>query len=162
MAKNRRMTKELCRDPYRNTLCKASSNEIFAFSIVKNEKVMRYMRCKCVDVLTLMKYMVLLTKAVEMKISTTLTDKFALALDGWSAGADHYVALFATFYADNTDGFESRLLAFSTFFENMSRNSDHHIEYLTFVLEAYEKTMTDVVEFIAYKYEIVQFLASAE
>ncbi len=75
------------------------------------------------------KYMHLLTMHVGKRISALLPDKFALFFDGWSAGIDHYVAIFATYPSSNAKGFQSILLAFishmwlsSTFHWNHTRN----------------------------------------
>lgn len=46
-----------------------------------------------------------------------LPDLFAIVFDGWSVGATHYLAIFASFTADYDNGFTQRLLSFSPFGE---------------------------------------------
>ncbi len=70
---------------------------LFAFSIMDNDSIMRRVRYCTIRTKTMSMYVHLLTMHVEKRISALLPDKFALFFDGWSAGIDHYVAIFATY-----------------------------------------------------------------
>ena len=59
---------------------------------------------------TLINYMLLLTKDVENKVKELLSKSFAIVFDGWSSGTTHYICIFATFPASNSNGYEKKLL----------------------------------------------------
>ncbi len=77
---------------------------------------------------------------VEKRISALLPGKFALVFDGWSAGIDHYVAVFATYPSNNAKGFQSILLAFSPFEDDESQSADSHITLWSLFWAYLEKT----------------------
>ena len=122
---------------------------LFPFHILNKTNVMRHVRYEKIDVKTLKKYMDLVTKSVERKISSLIPKKFALVFDGWTAGSEHYVAVFAVFPSDCKDGFKSCLLAFSTFDDGSTQSATAHVEFLDFVLEVFGQDMNNVVALIA-------------
>ena len=56
--------------------------------------------------------MELVTKEVENKVSGELPHRFALIIDSWSKGSNHFTAVFAS-YCVNKDEPQSALLSFS-------------------------------------------------
>ncbi len=92
-----------------------------------------------------MKYIDLLTTRVEQNVTAMLPSRFALVFDGWTVGDSHYVALFATFPAETTNGYDKLLLAFSPFDFETSQDSDNHLQFVTFVLSVFQKSLENVV-----------------
>lgn len=67
----------------------------------------------------LLKYLELLTKAVEKQISSTFPEKFAITFDCWTEKNAYYVSIFATYPCSNSpSGYDSACLGFSPL-ENM-------------------------------------------
>ena len=58
----------------------------------------------------------LLSMKVEQEISNALPEKFALMVDGWTCGSEHYIGVLAAYPSFQCD-FNVVLLAFSTFDE---------------------------------------------
>ncbi len=77
-----------------------------------------------------------------------LPSKFALVFDGWTVGDTHYVALFGTFPAETKKGYDKLLLVFSQFDVETSQDSDNHLEFVTFVLSVFQKSLENVVVFV--------------
>ena len=109
------------------------------FAIVEKSNITRHIKCDDVSVKNLKKYMSLITARVENRISKLLPEKIALAFDGWSAGSDYYVAVFATHFAECEKGYESKLLTFSALDDPTTQNSDNHLKFFDFVLETFGK-----------------------
>lgn len=63
---------------------------------------LKYSHLKPISVTTFMKYMKLLTIALEKKIANLLPSKFPLIFDGWSlnGSSTHYVAIFARWLSE--------------------------------------------------------------
>lgn len=70
---------------------------LLPFSFCEKECITKHIREAPISVNALKKHMAALTTLVESKISDMLPEKFAIVLDGWSAGDTHYIAMFATF-----------------------------------------------------------------
>lgn len=82
-----------------------------------------------------MNYLDRLTTVAEQKAAKELPNKFALVFDGWTGGNVHYIALLATFPAQNFLGYRKIILAFSPFEDETSQDSDKGLEFIKFVLE---------------------------
>ncbi len=54
----------------------------------------------------------MLTCAVEDNIRSLLLQKFALIFGRWSASDTHYLAIYATYAAEDMQGYDSVLLEF--------------------------------------------------
>ena len=91
----------------------------------------------------------LVTKEVEKSIRNQLTDKFALAIDGWTSNSTHYVGIFATFPNGKKDcGYESVLLAFTPLLDETTQSSDNHIKLMEYALSLYGRNFGNVVAII--------------
>lgn len=118
---------------------------LLPFSFCDKPCITRNMREPSIAVNTLKKYMIALTTLVESKISDILPDKFAVVLDGWSAGDTHYIAIFATFPQRPGPGFRRFLLAFSPMGDETRLDAAEHKTLLDFVLSVFGKTCANVV-----------------
>ncbi len=122
---------------------------LFLFLIVSNSKVIRHLKYDRIDVKALKKYLKLVTEIVERKIAKSLPNQMALAFDEWSAESDHYVSVFAIYESESQKGFDTVLLAFSTFEKGESQSAESHIDLLDFVLDIFRKDISNVVALIA-------------
>ena len=91
-----------------------------------------------------MRYLPRLTELVENKIAAQLPDKISLIFDGWSFASTHYTAVFAAFPSDNSVGYTTRLLTISPLHDESSLNAEEHIEFLTYMLDVYNKNWENV------------------
>lgn len=119
------------------------------FEFVENELTRKYSNLEPISVNTLKKYIVLVTKKVEEKISLLLPSKFAIVIDGWTSHSTHFVGMFATFPSENTNGYEKFLLAFSPMGTEMEFTAIEHYNFIEYVLSVYKKTLENVVAIIA-------------
>ena len=122
---------------------------LFPFSIVSNSKVIRHLKYDRIDVKTLKKYLKLVTEIVERKIAKSLPNQIAVAFDGWPAGSDHYVSVFAIYDSESQKGFDIVLIAFLTFEDGESQSAESHNDFLNFVLDIFGKDISNVVALIA-------------
>ena len=81
------------------------------FSFVEDEHTKKYTNLAPITVPTLKKYMDKVTKAVELKIAEQLPERFTLAIDGWTKGTTHFVAIFASYPHEDT--YATALLTFT-------------------------------------------------
>ena len=81
------------------------------FSLVEDEHTKKYTNLAPITVPTLKKYMDKVTKAVELKIAEQLPERFTLAIDGWTKGTTHFVAIFASYPHEDT--YATALLTFT-------------------------------------------------
>ncbi len=102
---------------------------LLPFSIVSNSKEIRHLKYDRIDVKTLKKYLKLVTEIVERKIAKSFPNQIAVAFDGWSAGSDHYVSVFAIYESESQKGFYTVLLASSTFEAGESQSPESHIDF---------------------------------
>lgn len=121
---------------------------LLPFSITENQVFARNVRYKSISRKTLSKYMHDLTQRVEAKISAKLPKKFAIVFDGWSANQTHFVGMFATYPNQFECGYEKTLLGISPFENEDSQSADAHIEYITYVLELFNRSLENVVAYI--------------
>ena len=119
------------------------------FSFVEDTTIREYIRLESISENTLRKYMGILTKEVEKKISHILPEKIALVIDGWTKASVHFVGVFAT-YPDlgKVGGYESVMLAFSPMFCETEFGADEHYEFISWVLSVYGKTFENVIAII--------------
>ena len=80
------------------------------FSFV-DELTRQFSNLSSISINTFMKYMHLVTKEVEQGISQKLPDKFAIALDAWSAFSTYCVGIFGI--SSEANGYQESLLSFS-------------------------------------------------
>lgn len=105
-----------------------------------------------------MRYLGLVTKSVELKITALLPESFALIFDGcleysfapdslgWShLQSTHYIALFATFMNARQDAVERVLLAFSPLRDESDYSAASHAAFILDQLAGYKKTIQNVV-----------------
>lgn len=100
---------------------------------------------------TLTKYIVLISKEIEIKMQAILPPKFGLIFDGWSCGSDHYVAVFACFAVENIQ--KIYLLAFQPIpdyealfsGEAYRLDAQAHMEYIRSTLCLYNRTLEDLL-----------------
>ena len=85
--------------------------DTLTLNFVEKPNTRKNVRLKSISTKSLKKYMQLLTKALEKKISELLPNRFGQVFDGWSNGGIHYIATFATF--DKQPENKPILLAFS-------------------------------------------------
>ena len=123
-------------------------NGLLPFCIVDNPVFIRCVKFKPIARNTLSKYMSLLTQRVEQKVSAILPDKFAVIFDGWTANQTHFVGLFATFPSTATCGYDCVLLGFSPFENEESLSARAHLEYVTYVLGLFNRSLSNVVAFV--------------
>ena len=114
------------------------------FYIVQKPVFRRNARFDCISRNALLKYMGNLTKRVESKISSFLFKIFALVFEGWSAIAAHYVGVFASLCWQTELGYDTCLLVFSLFDDEITLNAETHVSFIEFVLQEYEKIWENV------------------
>ena len=117
------------------------------FSFVEDELTRGYTKLTAITVPTLKKYMDKVSKAVGGKNAERLPNRFALAIDGWTKGTTHLVAIFASYPQEDT--YATALLTFTPLGEEMSFTAEDHLEANTFCLETYKKEVRNVVALIA-------------
>lgn len=115
------------------------------FSIVSNPVLCQHTKYDTITLPTLNKYLGRLTKAVEVKISKLLPEKFSIVLDGWTSSSTHYVAIFATFPSDSEINYDKILLGFSPFESEESQDSESHVNFINYVLSVFDKSVANVV-----------------
>ena len=120
-------------------------NGLLPFHYVEKLIIRKHLKHEPPSLDAFMKYLQLLTEHVEMKIKNLLHSKLALVFDGWTVGSTHYLAVFASFHASNDDGYDARLLTLSPMGDECSLNAQEHYEFLTFVLNLYQKSWANVV-----------------
>ena len=129
-------------------------NGLLPFTIFEKPVGQPAVKYKPITQKTLMKYIHLLTELVEEIIQKKLPSKFALIHDGWTANQTHYVGMFATFPSSNEIGYERILLGFSSFESEDSMSADAHIEYITFVLELFNRSISNVVGIVGDNFSV--------
>lgn len=120
-------------------------NGLLPFSFVEKQIVRTHVKHEPISLTTFMKYMTLLTAQVEQKISLLLPDTLALVFDGWTTDATHYLAVFATFPIEGSDSYGTRLLTISPMGDETTLTADEHFEFLSYILDMYGKTWSNVV-----------------
>ena len=81
----------------------------------------------------------LVTKEVEQVIRQKLPDKFAIALDGWSAFSTFYVGIFGIYSEAN--GYQKSLLSFSPLLNEERLSAEEHRNLVIYILSLYQKNL---------------------
>ena len=118
------------------------------FCFVHNPIFRKHFKQESVSRNTLMKYMNILMKIVEKKISALIPDRFAIVFGGWASGSTHFVSVFATFPSSADCGYDRCLLAMSPMDNETSNSSHEHHEFLKYVLSVYNKGLSNVVALV--------------
>ena len=82
------------------------------------------------------------------KISHDLSDKFVLVIDGWTHGSTHFIGLFASYKDNNKNGYHTALLGLSPMMSETFFTAADHIELIQYVLNVFNKSLTNVVVII--------------
>ena len=98
--------------------------------------------------------MELVTKEVEKRLQSALPEKFTLVIDGGTKNSTHFVGVFASYPAANSQGHDSALLSFSPLFPETSFTANDHYQFLEWLLSVYGKTMSDVIAIIGDNAEV--------
>lgn len=130
------------------------------FSFVENELTRTYTSLTLISEKTLKKYMNLLTKEVEKKITNLLPSKFCLVLDGWTKKSTHFVGVFASYYSHSPGGYNMVLLSFSPLLNETSFTAVDHLEFLESILEIYGSSFSNVVAICGDNAEVNKALAT--
>lgn len=118
------------------------------FQFCEKELVRKYSKLEPISCNSLMKYIDLLVKNVELKIKNSLPSKFGLVLDGWTDKSTHYIAVFAIFPSDSNR--REILLAFSPLLDESDLTADSVRSFLKFILEnVYGKGLSNVTFLVA-------------
>ena len=118
--------------------------KLLPFSTVEDPITRKYTNLTPITRNTLLSYMELVTKEVENKVSGELPHRFALIIDSWSKGSNHFTAVFAS-YCVNKDEPQSALLSFSPLLTETSFTAKDYYDYIEFVLNTYNKNFENIV-----------------
>lgn len=83
-------------------------------------------------------------KSCRDQHSSCFTGQLWTAFDGWTSNDSNFVAFFATFYADNSNGYNRMLLGFSTFEGETSQSAQQHYNYEKYLLGLYGRSFNKV------------------
>lgn len=83
------------------------------------------------------------------KIEDTLPDRFCIVFDGWSSGDTHYLAIFATYPAETTDGYQTVLLTFSPMGDETKLDAEEQVKFIHKTLSFYKKGIDNIICVIA-------------
>jgi hypothetical protein len=118
------------------------------FSFVENPLIRRHSRLEPISVDTLMKYIKMVTTAVELKVAEALPTKFGIVIDGWKSGTTHYIAVFAS-YANSYGENEIPLLAIAPPFNEQDFTAQSQKSFIADVLEVYGHTLSSLIYLVA-------------
>lgn len=91
------------------------------------------------------KHMRRVAECVGNTIAAEMGTAFGLMFDGWTFGTHHYVAIFAIYHG--TNGLCELLIGLSPMEEGLTPEA--HIQYITSILDVYEKTISMVKFLVA-------------
>ena len=114
------------------------------FSFTQSALTQQYTKLTPISLNTFMKYMNLVTEKVEQRISNELPNKFALVIVGWTKNSNHFLAVFAL-WSSSSNVKCSALLGFSPLLDETKLDAVEHYDFITYVLEIYEKDLSSVV-----------------
>jgi len=119
-------------------------NRNLPFSEIENEHTRRAIKWQHFSVETLMKYVELLTKAVEKEIEKELStvSSFGLSMDGWSKFNSHFLAIYAVYMVKGE--VKNVLLCLAPLLDETVFTADEHIVFIESTLAIYRKQMSDV------------------
>lgn len=114
-----------------------------SFSFVEKPLTKKHSKLEPISVDTLMKYIKLVTEAVEKDVASQLPSKFGIIIDGWKEGTTHYIALFASY-----DG-KFPLLAIAPPFNEQDYTALSHKSFIIDVLELFSKGPSSLLYLVA-------------
>jgi hypothetical protein len=114
-------------------------------TIVEKPLSREFSKLKPISYKTVSKFISLVTKEVEKRISKLLPEKIGLVIDGWSEAGTHFMAVFAVFPLMEAP----ILLSFSPMLSEICFTAEAHSEYLENCLSFYGKTVNDVIFLVA-------------
>jgi len=114
-----------------------------SFSFVENPLTKKHTKLEPISVDTLMKYIKLVTEAVEKDVATQLPSKFGIIIDGWKEGTTHYIALFASYNG------KFPLLAIAPPFNEQDYTAQSHKSFIIDVLELFGKVPSSLLYLVA-------------
>ena len=120
-------------------------NGLLPFHYIEKLIIRKHLKHEPPSLHTFMKYLQLLTEHVETKMKNQLPSKLALVFDAWTVCSNHYLAVLVSFSASKDDCYDARLLTLSPMGDECSLNPQEHYEFLTYVLNLYQKSWANVV-----------------
>ena len=114
-----------------------------SFSFVEKTLTKKHPILEPISVDTLMKYIKLLTEAVEKDVASQLPSKFGIIINGWKEGTTYYIALFASY-----DG-KYPLLAIAPPFNEQDYTALSHKSFIIDVLELFGKGPSSLLYLVA-------------
>ena len=110
------------------------------FNFCDRESTKKYSNVDSISSKLLTEYVKKMVKKVECKVRESLPDKFGILTDGWSemSTSTHFVGIFAL-YPNKEVKQEAPLLAFLPLYDEISLDSDSHINFIEFTLGVYGK-----------------------
>lgn len=87
-------------------------NSVLPFSFLDKPILRRHVKHESTSTSTFNLYLPNLTQIFETKIAQAVPSQFVLIFDGWSIGATHYLALFASLPSKKSKGYSLPLLTF--------------------------------------------------
>lgn len=121
---------------------------LLLFSSCQTSVILRNFKYRSISIDTLMKYLNLLTKHVEIKIQTRLAAKFPIVFDGWSSGDTHYLGEFAIYPFNCASGYESIMLSPEPMGAEESLTAEEHYKFLKYLLGVFDKNIENVVALV--------------
>ena len=108
--------------------------------MVEKEKTKKYSNLDPISRPTFMKFMDLVTKEVEKKVSEKLPEKFGIIIDGWSdmSTSSYYLGIFACFRHKEVT--ECPLLTFSVLNNEVDHPAENQKKFLEDVLAIHGKS----------------------
>jgi hypothetical protein len=108
------------------------------FSFVEKKRTRKNSSLRPISLNTFMKYLRLLTTAVEKVIAEALLEKFGLILDGWTENSIHFCVLFACIPG-------RIMLSFSPLLDQTSQDANAHRDWIVEMLDAYSKRLENIL-----------------
>jgi hypothetical protein len=111
------------------------------FCFVEKKRTRKNTSLNPICVNTFMKYLRLLTTAVEPEIAEALPDKFGLILDGWTENSIHFCVLFACIPGTC----DRIMLTFSPLLDPTTQDVDAHYDWIVEILGVYSKGVGNIL-----------------
>lgn len=123
-------------------------NNLLQFDCVQNREMKSHIKYEPHSPKTLMKYVDLITRIMERKISNILPKKFAIVFRGWSEADKYFFALYATLPSNWDFDYDLRLLSFTLLANKTLHSAQTHVETVEFVLGVFHKFLDNVVTIV--------------
>ena len=114
------------------------------FSFVKEPLTREYSKLEKISRNTLIIHIDKLTEVVDEKKSSSLPNKFADVIDGWTSGSTHFVGNFAS-YSKEYLSVGKNLLAFIPLANESCFGTQEHYDFLVFTLSVFKKDLSNIV-----------------